>query len=334
MPRARNIKPGFFESEDPARVSLGARILWIAMWTLADRDGWLEERPVMFRKYAFGYDPFTVEQVAEWVGELVATGLVIRHEIDGVSCLEIPNFARHQKPHPKEPPSSMKSMHEAKAVKLHGSPPMHEAFAVEITGKPCNYTAPPPYHGPIAVEKHGNTPMHGPLAVKLHGSGLMERGVAALNVECGMLNVDCGMRNEEGGERNTGLTPAPPPPAQQPLLLEANTPDPDELFQKAAKFACETLPAGGDIALTAAAMRCEFQKSASFDGRPEAFCVSYMASVRKWRAAYDSNPDLRPKAAQWWTRDGVYAQIPAAARAPRRFGPVDLKAHEEVDDAV
>ena len=127
---------------------------------------------------------------------------------------------------------------------------------------------------------------------------------------------------------------APPPPARQPLPIEAATPDPDELFQQAAKFACENLPAGGDVGLTAAAMRAEFQKSASFDGNPSGFCLSYTASVRRWRAAYDANPDLRTKPAQWWTRDGVYSQSPPTPRAPRRFGPVDLKAGLEVEDAL
>jgi hypothetical protein len=81
-------------------------------------------------------------------------------------------------------------------------------------------------------------------------------------------------------------------------------------------------------------MRSEFQKSASFEGNLAGFCLSFTASVRKWRAAYDANPDLRTKQAQWWTRDGTYSQAPPAPRAPRRFGPVDLKAGLEVDDAL
>lgn len=123
-----------------------------------------------------------------------------------------------------------------------------------------------------------------------------------------------------------------------PLIIHSaitnSGPDPDELFQAAAKFACEHLPAGGDVGLTASAMRSEFQKSASFEGNPDGFCLSFTASVRKWRAAYDANPDLRTKQAQWWTRDGTYSQAPPAPRAPRRFGPVDLKAGLEVEDAL
>jgi len=137
-------------------------------------------------------------------------------------------------------------------------------------------------------------------------------------------------RREENRREEREVSPPPP----QQLTIADSGPDPDELFQTAAKFACEHLPAGGDANLTASAMRGEFQKSASFEGNPAGFCLSFTASVRKWRAAYDANPDLRTKQAQWWTRDGTYSQSPPAPRAPRRFGPVDLKAGLEVDDAL
>lgn len=355
MARARNIKPGFFESEQVGSVSISARLLFISLWQLADREGRLLDRPMQIKAFAFRYDAIGADAVDGWLAELDASGLVCRYQIDGQKLIEIPNFVKHQKPHPREEPSALPSyfyqkprLGTANTPWNHINEHLGAADASCMGGQPRLGTAEGPWNalhenlgtadGPyMATEPRlgtafsHETPLHEAKGSPKQAWG---RGSSPLNVECGMLNVESGKRNEEGGERNTGLTPAPPPPAQQPLLLEANAPDPDELFQKAAKFACEQLPAGGDIGLTVSAMRTEFQKSASFDGNPAGFCLAYTASVRKWRAAYDNNPDLRTKAAQWWTRDGVYAQSPPAPRAPRRFGPVDLKAGLEVEDAL
>lgn len=111
------------------------------------------------------------------------------------------------------------------------------------------------------------------------------------------------------------------PPLPLPLPVRESPIDPTEMFQHAAKLACELLPAGGDVSLTTAAITAEFQKSANYAGEPGKFAASYSASVRKWRDAYDRNHDLRPKAAQWWTRDGVYSQAPPKARAKKEYGP-------------
>ena len=44
MARARNIKPGFFKNEDLAECSPWARLCFAGLWTLADREGRLEDR--------------------------------------------------------------------------------------------------------------------------------------------------------------------------------------------------------------------------------------------------------------------------------------------------
>ena len=45
MARARNIKPGFFRNADLVEMPIEARLLFIGLWTLADRSGRLEDRP-------------------------------------------------------------------------------------------------------------------------------------------------------------------------------------------------------------------------------------------------------------------------------------------------
>ena len=45
MARARNIKPAFFKNETLVELPVETRLLFIGLWTLADREGRLEDRP-------------------------------------------------------------------------------------------------------------------------------------------------------------------------------------------------------------------------------------------------------------------------------------------------
>lgn len=102
MARSRNIKPGFFKNPEVAEVSFPARLLFIALWTLADREGRLEDRPKKIYMEAFPGDSV---DVVELLSELEGVGLIERYEAEGKRCIWIPNFTKHQSPHHKEPPS-------------------------------------------------------------------------------------------------------------------------------------------------------------------------------------------------------------------------------------
>ena len=45
MARARILKPGFFANELLAEIHPYGRLLFAGLWTLADREGRLEDRP-------------------------------------------------------------------------------------------------------------------------------------------------------------------------------------------------------------------------------------------------------------------------------------------------
>jgi len=107
MARSRNIKPGFFSSEQLGRCEPCARLLFASLWTLADREGRVENRPMKIRAYAFPYDPFTVAEVESWLGQLEAENLIERYENQGVKVILISAFLKHQNPHLKEVPSKL-----------------------------------------------------------------------------------------------------------------------------------------------------------------------------------------------------------------------------------
>jgi hypothetical protein len=104
MARIRTIKHEFFYSEQVTSVSAFARLFFIGLWTVADRDGRMQWAPRKLKAQIFPYDDVEVYKLAE---ELTAAGLMHIYEIDGQAYAWIPGFAKHQRPHPKEPESTV-----------------------------------------------------------------------------------------------------------------------------------------------------------------------------------------------------------------------------------
>jgi hypothetical protein len=106
MARCRNIKPAFFRNEILAAATPHARLLFIGLWTLADRRGLLEDRPARIRADVFPYETVDIEAL---LTELAAThdedrspAFVERYSVNGRRFIRIVNFARHQYPNAKE----------------------------------------------------------------------------------------------------------------------------------------------------------------------------------------------------------------------------------------
>lgn len=106
MARIRQIKPDFFRSEDVANLEPIARLLFIGLWTLADREGRLPDRPRRIAIELFPYDRMD-ERIDLLLGSLAARGLIARYARAGFACIQITGFGKHQKPHPKEPASEL-----------------------------------------------------------------------------------------------------------------------------------------------------------------------------------------------------------------------------------
>lgn len=105
MARARNIKPGFFKNEDLAELNYEARLLFAGLWTLADREGRLEDRPKKIKMEVFPGDSLDVDKLLQKLHD--AGGFIQRYEVEGKRYIQIINFKKHQSPHFKEPPSTI-----------------------------------------------------------------------------------------------------------------------------------------------------------------------------------------------------------------------------------
>lgn len=104
MARIRSIKPPFFTNEKIADLPPLVRILFIGLWTEADREGRLEDRPRRLKTAILPYDAIDVNGALD---QLADADFIERYEADGQRCIQITKFLKHQRPHHKEPPSEL-----------------------------------------------------------------------------------------------------------------------------------------------------------------------------------------------------------------------------------
>jgi|GEM_PF-1189824 len=137
MARSRIIKPEFFQNEELVALPPIARLLFIGLWQLADRDGQLEDRPGKIKLAVLPADECDVDDLLR---QLAEKELIVRYQVAGARYLAIPKFLVHQSPHVSErskgippPPSTENSVqvpdkHDASMVLApdkHGSSTSH-----------------------------------------------------------------------------------------------------------------------------------------------------------------------------------------------------------------
>jgi len=94
--RSRNIKPSFFLNSELAETDAFTRLLFIGLWCFADREGRFEWKPKKIHAAIFPYDhQLNIEQM---LCNLMSLHLIACHDNIGY----IPNFSKHQHPHPHE----------------------------------------------------------------------------------------------------------------------------------------------------------------------------------------------------------------------------------------
>lgn len=104
MARARNIKPGFFSNEELVELDMATRLLFIGLWTIADREGRMEDRPKRIKMQVFPADDVDID---DSLAKLADRGFIQRYEVDGMQNIQIVNWKKHQSPHIKETASTI-----------------------------------------------------------------------------------------------------------------------------------------------------------------------------------------------------------------------------------
>lgn len=99
MPRARNIKYGFFQNEELPEIDPLGRLLFIGLWCLCDREGRTEDRPKRIKAQLFPYEDCDLDL---YLSDLEAKGFIFRYEVSGQRYLQVINFNKHQTPHKTE----------------------------------------------------------------------------------------------------------------------------------------------------------------------------------------------------------------------------------------
>ncbi len=115
MPRSRNIKPSFFKNEILAELPFETRLLFIGLWTLADREGRLEDRVKRIKMELFPVDNVDIDTMLQMLHH---NNFIQRYDIcpgqpeasprlQKSKYIQIVNFKKHQSPHHREADSTI-----------------------------------------------------------------------------------------------------------------------------------------------------------------------------------------------------------------------------------
>lgn len=96
MARIRTIKPEFFTSADVTSMSPLARLLFIGLWGIADREGRMKWRPADFKLQVLPGDVCDIQSLCD---EIIERGMVVLY---GDGFAYIPSFLDHQSINPRE----------------------------------------------------------------------------------------------------------------------------------------------------------------------------------------------------------------------------------------
>ena len=104
MARSRNIKPGFFTNEDLVELDFATRLLFAGLWTVADREGRLQDRPKKIKIDVFPADNLDIDAMLQALHD---AKFIQRYEVNGSKFIQISSWDKHQNPHHTEKASEI-----------------------------------------------------------------------------------------------------------------------------------------------------------------------------------------------------------------------------------
>ncbi|MGK0703339.1 hypothetical protein ACSFCW_07585 [Yokenella regensburgei] len=110
MARSRNIKPGFFTNDELAECSPHARLLFAGLWTIADKEGRLDDRPKKIKALVLPFDNVDCDELLQQLND---RKFIQRYQVQDGAYIQITNWKKHQNPHCKEAPSEIPEYCEA-----------------------------------------------------------------------------------------------------------------------------------------------------------------------------------------------------------------------------
>lgn len=104
--RARNVKPGLFANEVLADTDAYTVLTFIGLWSLADREGRLEDRVrrIHLQLHALRGDLDETEKALKTLND---QGHIVRYQVGNERYIQVVNFRKHQRPHVREAASTI-----------------------------------------------------------------------------------------------------------------------------------------------------------------------------------------------------------------------------------
>ena len=102
--RSRIIKGEFFQNRKLAGLSSCHRLLFIGLWTIADREGRLQDDLDLIKAMVFPFENIGIDKL---LTDLAEFGFIERYNGSKEACIFIPKFLEHQKIHTHEAQSKL-----------------------------------------------------------------------------------------------------------------------------------------------------------------------------------------------------------------------------------